>query len=223
MVPRRFVIGDVHGCSRTLRRLVEQGIGLTRNDELYLLGDLIDRGPDSKGVLDFIFELRDSGFSVLSVRGNHEQMCLHAGDSLESLEMWQANGGLATLRSFAAEALGDIPPRYRSFLRSLPHYILLNDFVIVHASLNFDRRDPFSDREAMLWQRECAVDRARTGGRRLVSGHTSVTRRQVEASLETDRILVDNGCVFAGRPGQGSLAALELNSLSVIFQENIDS
>ena len=220
---RRFAIGDVHGCSRTLRRLVEQGIGLTRADELYLLGDLIDRGPDTKGVLDFIFELRESGFNVVSVRGNHEQMCLHAGESLESLEMWLANGGLATLRSFDIESPDGIPRQYRSFLRSLPYYILLDGFVIVHASLNFDRSDPFTDREAMLWQRECDVDPARTGGRRLVSGHTPVTRQQLEASLATDRIQVDNGCVFAAeRPGLGSLAALELDTLSVVYQENID-
>lgn len=222
MEPRRFVIGDVHGCSRTLRWLVEEGIGLTREDDLYLLGDLIDRGPDTRGVLDFIFELRENGFSVMSVRGNHEQMCLYAGDSLESLEGWLANGGLATLRSFAVETPGDIPRQYRSFLRSLPYYILLDDFVIVHASLNFDRSDPFSDREAMIWQRECVVDPARTGGRRLVSGHTPVTRERLEASLQTYRIQVDNGCVFADRPGMGSLAALDLGSLSVVYQDNID-
>jgi serine/threonine protein phosphatase 1 len=219
---RRFVIPDIHGCARTFRRLVEEGIGLTNDDQLYLLGDMIDRGPDSKGVLDFIFELRETGFNVQGVKGNHEEMCLRNGEGLEAMELWFINGGLATLRSFQAEDSGDIPHRYRYFMRSLPHYILLDDFVIVHASLNFDLADPFADTEAMLWQRECYVDTSRTGGRRLVSGHTPVTREQLETSLKSDRILIDNGCVFAGRPGLGSLTALELNTMTLTFQANID-
>jgi serine/threonine protein phosphatase 1 len=223
MAARRFVIGDVHGCSRTLRRLVEQGIYLTREDELFLLGDLIDRGPDSKGVLDFVFELRESGFSVMAVRGNHEDMYLRAGDSRYNMDMWIANGGQTTLACFQADGPGDIPHRYRTFLSSLPYYILLDGFVIVHAGLNFDLSDPFSDTEAMLWQRDCEVDLERTGGRRLVNGHTPVTREQVAASLATDRILLDNGCVFGtGRAGKGCLVALELNTLTLAFQANID-
>jgi serine/threonine protein phosphatase 1 len=219
---RRFVIPDIHGCCRTFRRLVEDGIALSRDDELYLLGDMIDRGPDSRGVLDFIFELREGGFSVKGVKGNHEEMCLKADRGFDFMELWMVNGGLATLRSFDVESPGDIPGPYVGFLRSLPDYILLDDFVIVHASLNFDLADPFADTHAMHWQRECSVDPARIGGRRLVSGHTPVTREQLAASLKGDRILIDNGCVFVGRAGLGSLAALELNSMRVTFQDNID-
>lgn len=220
---RRFVIPDIHGCCRTFRRLVSELIRLEPGDELYLLGDLIDRGPDSKGVLDFIFELRDQGFSVSAVKGNHEEMCLKAGEGLQFLELWLANGGLATLRSFKAESACEIPPSYRDLLRSLPNYILLDAFVLVHAALNFASSDPFADTEAMLWLRDCSVDPARIGGRRLVSGHTSITRQQLEASLATNRILLDNGCVFTGTPGLGSLAALDLDSMRVCYQDNIDS
>lgn len=219
---RRFVIPDIHGCCLTFRRLVSEVIGLERADELYLLGDMIDRGPDSKGVLDFFLELRDQGFSIKGIKGNHEEMCLRADEDLESMELWIANGGLATLRSFEAESAGEIPRRYRNLLRSLPGYILLEDFVIVHAALNFDSIDPFADTEAMLWMRTCNVDTSRIGGRRLISGHTPVTREQLTSSLASDRILIDNGCVFAGRPGLGSLTALELNSMRIWYQDNID-
>ena len=108
-------------------------------------------------------------------------------------------------------------------LRSLPDYILLDDFVIVHAGLNFDCSDPFADTEAMLWMRECKVDVSRTDGRRLVSGHTPVTVERLAASLATDRILLDNGCVFTGTPGLGRLTALELNSMRIWCQDNVDS
>ncbi|HEY3307856.1 MAG TPA: metallophosphoesterase [Desulfuromonadaceae bacterium] len=222
MANKRFVIGDVHGCARTLRRLVEVVLALAKDDELYLLGDLIDRGPDSRGVLDFIFDLIRQGFSVMSVKGNHEDMCLRARHDLQFLEMWLINGGHATLDSFSVEAPDEIPHDYRSFLQSLPHYILLHDFVIVHAGLNFYFSNPFSDTDAMLWQRDCTAERNRIGGRRLVSGHTAVTKEQLEASLKSDRIMIDNGCVFNGRTGLGSLAALELNSMVISYQKNIE-
>jgi len=222
MKPRTFVIGDIHGCAATLRRLVDGTLRPIPDDHIYLLGDLIDRGPDSKGVLDFIFELRGRGLSVSSVRGNYEEMCLQAGDDQYYLALWAANGGLATLESFQADGPGDIPHRYRAFLGSLPHYILLEDFVIVHAGLNFDLPGPFDDTSAMLWTRSPFVDRQRIGGRRLICGHTPVPRTLLEASLDSSKIMLDNGCVFGERLEMGCLAALELESMTVRYQENID-
>jgi serine/threonine protein phosphatase 1 len=225
MTPRIFVIGDVHGCARTLRHLVTQVIRLAPGDTLYLLGDLIDRGPDSKGVLDFIFQLATVGFNVTSVRGNHEEMCLRAPYNQSAMDMWTANGGQATLESFRADGPGDIPHRYLHLLHSLPCYVLLDDFVIVHAGLNFELTspfDPFDDVGAMLWTRSDVVDRQRIGGRRLVCGHTMVTRQRLQASLNSDKIMLDNGCVTARWPDMGYLAALELNSMQLSFQKNID-
>jgi len=222
IAPRSFVIGDIHGCAATLRRLVDGRLRPGPNDRIYLLGDLIDRGPDSKGVLDFIFELRARGLSVNSIRGNHEDMFLRAEDDHEGLNLWTANGGLTTLESFQADGPGDIPHIYRAFLASLPLYILLDDFVIVHAGLNFDRPSPFDDTTAMLWTRSPFVDRQRIGGRRLICGHTPVSRARLEASLNSSKIMLDNGCVFGGLPESGSLAALELGSMQLYYQENID-
>ena len=223
MPPRTFVIGDIHGCAATLRRLVDGTLRPFPNDRIYLLGDLIDRGPDSKGVLDFIFDLQGRGLSVSGVRGNHEEMFLQAGNGVYDLSLWSSNGGQTTLESFQADGPGDIPHRYRAFLGSLPFYLLLDDFVIVHAGLNFDTPSPFDDTSAMLWTRSPVVDRQRIGGRRLICGHTPVSRTRLEASLNSSKIMLDNGCVFGGRPETGSLAALELGSMTVQYQENIDS
>ena len=74
---KQYAIGDIHGCSKTFKELLDK-IGLIEGDELYLLGDYIDRGPDSKGVIDTIFELREKGFKVICLRGNHESMLLDA-------------------------------------------------------------------------------------------------------------------------------------------------
>lgn len=222
MNPRTFVIGDIHGCSATLRRLVDDTLRPLPEDRIYLLGDLIDRGPDSKGVLDFIFELRQRGLFVRSVRGNHEEMLLQAAAEGPFLGVWTTNGGQATLESFQSDGPGDIPQHYRDFLTSLPHYILLDNFVIVHAGLNFAQADPFEDTNAMLWTRSSYVDRQSISGRRLICGHTLVSRIELEESLKCNKIMLDNGCVFLERPGMGSLAALELGSMSVFYQENID-
>lgn len=222
MPPRIFVIGDIHGCAATLRRLIEEALRPLPADRIFLLGDLIDRGPDSKGVLDYIFELRERGLPVTSIRGNHEEMYLLAGADAYSLELWKLNGGLATLTSFNVDHPHDIPRRYRDELNALPLYIPLDDFVLVHAGLNFDTPYPFDDTDAMLWTRSHYVDRQRISGRRLISGHTPVTLHQLEASLESSKIMLDNGCVFINRPGMGNLAALELQSMTLYLQPNVD-
>lgn len=219
---RTFVIGDVHGCAATLRQLVGEKLHPSPPDRVYLLGDLIDRGPDSRGVLDFVFDLRRRGLFVASIRGNHEEMFLHSGDDPRNLWLWAANGGLATLASFQVDGPGDVPPPYRDFLAALPLYIVLDDFVLVHAGLNFDAHDPFEDTEAMLWTRSPFVDRPSIGGRRLICGHTTTSRALVEASLGSDKIMLDNGCVFPERPELGNLAALELGSMTLFLQPNVD-
>ena len=222
MPSRRLVVGDIHGCEKTFRALLQDVIHLQPTDELYLLGDLIDRGPGSKGVLDTILKLRRQGYTVHSLKGNHEEMLLRSNESLSWLQLWMTNGGHATLDSFNVENADDIPDGYRNYLMALPCYIILEDFVLVHACLNFDIPDPFTDTETMLWNRSCEVRKELIGGRKLICGHTPVIRRSLMKSLETSRIMLDNGCVYAGYTGLGSLAALELNTMSVYFQENLE-
>jgi serine/threonine protein phosphatase 1 len=74
----------------------------------------------------------------------------------------------------------------------------------------------------MLWTRSPFVDPQRIRGRRLICGHTPVSRATLEASLISNKIMLDNGCVFGGKPEKGSLAALELESMAVNYQECID-
>ncbi|WP_298438884.1 metallophosphoesterase family protein [Geobacter sp.] len=220
---RRFVVPDIHGCSRTLDRLLgREGIGLNRGDDLYLLGDYIDRGPGSREVLDILRGLVLKGYRVWPVRGNHEEMFLNGCHDRELFRLWMLNGGGATLASFGVEDPCEVPPAYRRFVEEMPLYRLLPDFVLVHASLNFALPDPFADREAMLWSRSLEVRREKIGGRRVIGGHTPMTREAIVQGLATDRIVLDNGCVYAGEPGLGTLTALELDSMTLTFQENID-
>jgi len=159
---------------------------------------------------------------VASVRGNHEEMMLSACRDRSRFYLWMLNGGHATLSSFGVEDACDIPERYRRFCDDLPTHLLLPEFALVHAGLDCRRPDPFADRQTLLWSRSCHVDLARTGNRRVISGHTPRSRREIEASLDTLWIVLDNGCVFTGVAGLGSLAALALDTLELHFQENCE-
>ncbi|HTP65299.1 MAG TPA: metallophosphoesterase [Geobacteraceae bacterium] len=222
MKPRSFVIADIHGCARTFRRLLHENILLRKEDAVFLLGDTIDRGPASREVIDEIRSLQDEGYTIRSVRGNHEEMLLRSCRDRNYFYLWMLNGGHETLRSFGVEDACEIPPQYRSLIESFPLFIELDGFILVHGGLNFAAADPLTDREAMLWSRDREVIKSRIGGRKVIGGHTPLDRQGIVQSLQADHIMLDNGCVYKGEPGLGSLCALELNSLSLLFQENID-
>lgn len=222
MKPRHFVIPDIHGCERTFSRLLERVIRLQRSDTVFLLGDTIDRGPRSREVLDKIRDLQATGYNIRSIRGNHEDMLINSCRDRSYFRMWMINGGHETLKSFGVEDPCEIPPVYRHFIESFPFYIEYGNFIMVHATLNFRMRNPLDDLEAMLWSRSREVISSLISGRRLVGGHTPVDMEEIKRSLTTDKIMLDNGCVYAGEPGLGSLVALELETMTLYDQRNID-
>lgn len=112
MSKRLLAIGDTHGCYVQLYTLVTELISLSRNDRLVLLGDYIDRGPDSKQVMEFIMDLKDEGYDVIALKGNHEDMMLHAADSSLDSYNWMLNGGYETLRSFDVVSVQNIDKQY---------------------------------------------------------------------------------------------------------------
>jgi serine/threonine protein phosphatase 1 len=222
MTQRRFVIPDIHGCARTFSALVHDVLGLRITDSLYLLGDYIDRGPRSKQVIDQILSMQREGYSISAVRGNHEEMALRACGNLDFLRLWKLNGGQKTLECLGVDDPCEIPDLYRDFFISLPYFLELDDFIVVHAGLNTDAQNPLSDKEAMLWIRPDQTGTGLFRNKKIISGHTMVTRETIKQSISTGRILLDNGCVYDSNPDFGTLAALELNSLSLFFQKNID-
>lgn len=222
MLVRRFVIPDIHGCARTFAALVFDVLRIRETDVLYLLGDYVDRGPRSREVIDLIWSLQRDGFIVYPIRGNHDEMFLQSCGSLDYFRMWILNGGRTTLESFGVEDPCGIPGSYRRFFAGLPYYLELEDSILVHAGLNFETGDPFADTQAMLWSRDGEVKPELIGYRKIISGHTPVDRETIRQSLATGRILLDNGCVYAPHPDLGTLAALELNTMSLYFQVNID-
>jgi serine/threonine protein phosphatase 1 len=223
---REFAIADIHGCCRTFRHLLKQ-IGFSKQDTLYLLGDYIDRGPDSKGVIDLIFELQSDGYHIRPLLGNHEAMLLLAMETGlgEHLSEWLKNGGQATLRSYGVDHPSDIPREHVDFMRSLSLFHCTDTHILVHAGLDFCLEDPFSRKgeQAMLWDRYQSSDMEKQQGRILVVGHTIRHEDEIRRSLKSDIITIDNACYMGTAfEGRGSLAAIELKSGKLFLQRNIE-
>jgi len=218
----RYAISDIHGCAKTFKKLLKK-INLTKQDELFLLGDYIDRGPDSRGVIDYIWELQKEGFQVHCLRGNHEQMLI---DEVMKSEVWY-NGEAATLASFGVSQNIDIPKKYIEWMKRLEYYFELEDYILVHAGLNFLRKDPLADLKEMIWVRYWydRIDRDWLGKRIIVHGHTPTKKSLVEDSLKSldhlPVIDIDSGCIYE-REGYGNMCAFNLDERALIFQANLD-
>lgn len=231
MLNRRIAIGDVHGCRHTLKYLTENKLRIQPGDTVYFLGDYIDRGPDSKGVIDHILDLADGGVKIEALRGNHEDMMIHAIENpLDEMDMWTINGGKETLDSYGLEDISwkemspdMFDPTHIDFLNGLKYYVKTKDFYLVHAGLNFSADDPLKDKHAMMWQRNTAADELFLQHRRLVHGHTPSPLSRIEAMLDEKLICIDGGCVYSMKAYLGNLVALDLDTMELTVAGNIDN
>ncbi len=230
---RRLVIGDIHGCFQTLKNLFEKEIVITKEDDIYLLGDYIDRGPGSRQVIEYLIQLKWQGFRIFPLMGNHEDMLVQAILDENALQAWHNNGAEETLKSFGVsesmlfdyEALSLIPERYIHFMANLPLFYDLDHFILVHAGLNFRRPDVFGDREAMLWIRDLCYQGDKIGQKTLIHGHTPMPFISIQNTLRKKNeklINLDAGCVYKDLPGYGKLLGMDLDSRELYVVENSD-
>lgn len=173
MPARTIAVGDIHGCSIALAALID-AVDLQPDDTLVTLGDYVDRGIDSKGVLDFLLKL-ESRCQLISLIGNHDGVMLGAIDYQLSIEAWKAIGGSATLQSYGeSESLKDIPVSHAKFLRRCRLWYETSTHFFVHAAydpvLPLDQQDDAT----LLWQgiRE-EVPGPHFTGKTAIVGHTS--------------------------------------------------
>jgi len=226
-----YAIGDIHGCNRTFQALLRQ-ISPGRGDTLVLLGDLIDRGPDSKGVVDTVGHLEKKGARVVCLRGNHEQMLLDARNGPAEADRWFNNGGKAALKSFGAKWIEDIPNAYMNFFEAMPLWYETGGFLCVHGGIDFSQNDPLDDPRSLLWLRQwyAGINYTWLGDRIILHGHTPLAFSEIHAqhaALEQQRYLnLDNGCVYALRrprpSGLGNLAALHLETKKLFWQKCLE-
>ncbi|TDI76631.1 MAG: serine/threonine protein phosphatase [Bacteroidetes bacterium] len=203
-----IAIGDIHGCAKSLDGLIRE-IAPTQEDHLVFIGDYIDRGPDSKGVIERLLKL-DEEFKCTFLRGNHEDLLLGYLDRGE-YDIFAMNGGIATLSSYmTGDGEMDIPQSHTDFVRETELYLETDDFLFVHAGLrpdmtvaeNLKEGNP----EVFLWERSHLKEPNLSWEKTVVCGHTPQPKPTNDPLL----INIDTGCVYYAYPSMGFLTAVRL-------------
>ena len=222
---RRFVVGDIHGCYRSFKKLIEDKIELKKTDQLFLLGDYIDKGPESRKMLNYIIKLIDKGYGIYPLMGNHEQTLLdtEANDSKQIL-VWLMRRSPDMLKE------GRLRKKHRKFLNSLPYYYKLDNFFLVHANFNYQADKPFEDNEAMLWKRKFDRNDKILKKKTLIHGHQpeNIDDIILSAKNRAKTIGLDNGVNYIKKhriydyKQMGNLCALNLDTFELIIQHNCE-
>jgi serine/threonine protein phosphatase 1 len=206
---RTLAIGDIHGCLRALTTLLN-AVGPRPDDLIITLGDYVDRGPDSKKVLDYLIDLHATG-QLVALRGNHDQMMLDARDGSDG-RIWLACGGQATLRSYSVATyleyeFADIPDSHWDFLeRRCVNWHETDTHIYVHGGLLPQlplERQPV---DVLLWDKVFPEHaKPHCSGKVMICGHT----RQASGDI------LDLGhtlCIDTGAYGGGWLTCLEVET-----------
>lgn len=207
---RLFSITDIHGCLPHLKALISK-INPKPEDTIVFLGDYVDRGVDSKGVIDFIMSLRDT-CNVITLVGNHDLMMLEAFCS-EDLHrkhnvtaMWLRNGGYETLKSYGlgVEDLhrGRLPHDvllHLEFIKGLDWWYETEEYIFVHATPKPEEEMAEQSEQNLVWRRPSKADvfAKHISGKVVVCGHTAQASG-TPSWLSDYYLLTDTGCFFTG-------------------------
>ncbi|MDZ4134771.1 MAG: metallophosphoesterase [Paracoccaceae bacterium] len=224
-----YVVGDIHGCNALYQQMETRIAADARSFDtaalIVLLGDMIDNGPDSAGLVDHLTAPAPAGLNRLCLRGNHEDMMLDFLRHPRMTHPWLRVGGYETLMSYGLRLkldaalpsrrlrhllLAHIPQAHRAFLEQLPLGVLYDGYALVHAAIDPRRPLARQPRETLLWGGPVT---AALPGLTVVHGHTIVTQVAVNAPC----IGVDTGAHKTGRlsavrllPGGAPPALLEV-------------
>ena len=215
MSSKRLVIGDVHGHYGALCSLLAE-IGIDNDDQVYFLGDLIDRGPESAKVVDLVIKNQ-----YKCILGNHEIMLLESlgGEQINHLafQAWLQNGGNATVMSYGHKML---PREHIEWMKSLPFYFDLGDYWLVHAGVNPCKSIIQQSTEEFCWIRD-KFHRSTEPyfkDKTIVVGHTITF---TFSGIDSGKIAQGKGWLGidtgAYHRTQGWLTALDLNQ-SMVYQ-----
>ena len=213
-----YAVGDTHGHTDALRPLLRElwaDVARSRPTErplLVFLGDYVDRGPDSRGVIDTILALEADGpFELVFLRGNHEDALIRVLRDADFGPNWIANWGEATLRSYGvevprhgreaeetarvqAELTAALPASHRDFLRRCVMSATVGDYLFVHAGVR--PGVPLAEQadRDLMWIRYDFLESGEDFGKVVVHGHTPSDRPQ----LRPNRIGIDTGVYYSG-------------------------
>jgi serine/threonine protein phosphatase 1 len=214
---RIYAIGDIHGRLDLLDellqmiRLDDQEQAPVHRRTLIFLGDYIDRGAESRGVVERLLTGIPSGFECICLKGNHEEFLLRSLTDPSTVPLWMANGGMETLGSYGvirrdlpgapirAQYLGPalekaLPEKHLAFFRRLPLWVTFGDYFFVHAGVKPGVPLAEQDEYDCLFIRDPFLSSRSWFGKMIVHGHTPV----LEPEVRSNRIGIDTGGFFTG-------------------------
>jgi len=225
-----YAVGDIHGRADLLASLLRQieadaRGSSARQKTLVFVGDYVDRGPDSRGVVDLLLNVLPQGFDARFLKGNHEAMLLDFLADPERLGHWRLNGGVATMASYGVdtdelersgappEAWRDafaaaLPEAHLGFFKGLELSLSAGDYLFVHAGVRPGLPLEAQTEADLIWIRAPFLDWTEPFGKMVVHGHTPGDAPVMRAN----RIGIDTGACFTNR-----LTALRLEGESRDF------
>ncbi len=217
---RLFAIGDVHGCPKELELLLvylHTSLGLNESDFVVFQGDYIDRGPDSRAVVELLISFQSEFPNVVFLKGNHEDMLLnYLGYPGHLGESYLGNGGREFLLSYRmalltppSEIVTLLPSAHLAFFENLSSFAVHDRFLFVHAGVNPYLSLEEQSEEDLLWIREEFIDFTHQIPKTIIFGHTPFRRVFFDLPY---KIGIDTGLVFGN-----ALTCIELKE-GVLFQ-----
>jgi serine/threonine protein phosphatase 1 len=212
---RVYAIGDVHGRLDLLQEMhrrihVENEKSSPFDWVIVHLGDYVDRGPESRGVINFLIDGQRKNHRILALAGNHDSGFLEFLDTGDRYGLFARYGGRQTALSYGVnidfgndqsiasgrEALkAAVPPAHIDFLRRLPRSMIFGDFFFCHAGIRpaveLERQNP----EDLIWIRSEFLDSTRLHSKVIIHGHTPAT----EVEIRPNRVNLDTGAYASGR------------------------
>lgn len=190
---KTYIIGDIHGHLDKFESILD-AIPIVEGDRIVILGDMIDRGPKPKKVIERIMHLRTEGWDIIALKGNHEQMFIDVLRGNRGLDLFVYNGGRTTLRDYKRRGELWAPRAHAKFFASLPLYYEGQDFICVHAGLRPGVPLAEQTEEDLLWIREEFLDSDYDLGKVVIHGHTP----SGPPIIRKNRIGIDTGSAFGG-------------------------
>jgi serine/threonine protein phosphatase 1 len=204
-----FAVGDIHDSFEKLEALMKILPWRKDSDDLLLfIGDYVDRGPNSREVVEYLVNLKKDGGNFIFLKGNHEKMLVDFYVHQKDQMLYVANGGAETIASYVEGGIGrrafELPREHLEFLLSLQLIYETDDYIFVHAGLRDGIPLDQQSEEDLLWIREEFIYSTYDWNRRVVFGHTALETPFVTPA----KIGIDTGAVYGNK-----LTAVELPSM----------
>lgn len=197
MSGRIIAIGDIHGHRAALAALIEL-VKLRPEDTLVTLGDYVDRGPDSAGVLNLLIDLQHR-CNLVPLMGNHEEMMLAAREGRDNFKFWMTFGGDVALDSYGSgRSIKLVPTGHWNFLQSLRLSYETAEHFFVHANYFPNRPIQDQDSQTVLWRplESNHLPGKHYSGKTAIVGHTPQEQGEI---LDLEHLVcIDTGCGHGG-------------------------